>query len=92
MVDVTTVLGGPEGDECSLLCSKMNLALHGLAQVNSVTVDRVAGLVFADVHLPDDLPESERARCRVRVQSALTVVVAGAFAAAGLALAPLDAA
>jgi len=92
MVDVTKALGEPEGDESSLLCSRMNAALHGLAQVDSVTVDRVAGLVFANVHLPDDLEESERARCRVRVQSALTVVVAGAFAAAGLALAPLDAA
>lgn len=92
MVDATKAPGEPEGDESSLLCSKMNAALHGLAQVNSVTIDRVAGLVFADVHLPDDLPEPDRARCRVRVQSALTVVVAGAFAAAGLALAPLDSA
>jgi hypothetical protein len=92
MVDVTKAPGDPESDESSLLCSKMNAALHGLAQVDSVTVDRVAGLVFAHVHLPDDLPEAERARHRVRVQAALTVVVAGAFAAAGLVLAPLDAA
>lgn len=92
MVDVTNTLGEPDSDESSMLCSKMNAALHGLAQVDSVKVDRVAGLVFAHVHLPDDLAEPERARHRVRVQAALTVVVAGAFAAAGLALAPLDAA
>ena len=92
MVNLTEAPREPDSDESSVLCEKMNAALHGLAQVDSVTVDRVAGLVFAHVHLPDDLPEPDRARYRVRVQAALTVVVAGAFAAAGLALAPLDAA
>jgi hypothetical protein len=93
MVDMTAPWEGePEDDETSLLCSKMNIALRDLAQVESVRVDRVAGVVFAKVHYPDDLPDSERDRRRVRVQSALSVVVAGAFAAAGLVLGPLDAA
>jgi hypothetical protein len=91
MVEMTAPWEGTQyDDDSSLLCSKMNIAIRNLAQVESVRVDRVAGVVFANVHYPDDLPDSERDRRCVRVQSALSVVVAGSFAAAGIVLAPLD--
>jgi hypothetical protein len=86
---IATAAWGEADSAESFLRAEMEAALGYAAQVESVVIDHLTGIVDVTVRLPEDLTDSEQACRRDLVQSQLEVVVAEAPTDEALVLAPV---